>query len=169
MQVRSLGQGEEPLEQEMATCSSILAWKIPWTEEAGWLQSMRSYRREHNRTYTRLYISSKHPLRAADLVASVVSDTLRPYGWQPASPWGSPGKNTGVGCHALLQGILLTQGLNPCLLCLMDWQVVSLLLVPPGKPCTTVIFDIGGKKKNRGRGCTWFKSHIVQGQLYVVF
>ena len=31
-------------------------------------------------------------------------------------PWDSPGKNTGVGCHALLQGLFQTQGLNPCLL-----------------------------------------------------
>ena len=31
-------------------------------------------------------------------------------------PWESPGKNTGVGCHSLLQGIFLTQGLNPGLL-----------------------------------------------------
>ena len=46
----------------------------------------------------------------------------------------SPGKNTGVGCHALLQGIFLTQGLNLCLLCLLHWH--SLPLVPPGKPCT---------------------------------
>jgi len=38
-QVRSLGQ-EVPLEKEMATCSSILAWRIPWTEEPGGLQSM---------------------------------------------------------------------------------------------------------------------------------
>ena len=37
--VRSLGQ-EDPLEKEMATHSSILAWKIPWTEEPGRLQSM---------------------------------------------------------------------------------------------------------------------------------
>ena len=37
--VPSLGQ-EDPLEKEMATHSSILAWKIPWTEEPGWLQSM---------------------------------------------------------------------------------------------------------------------------------
>ena len=37
--VRSLG-GEDPLEEEMATHSSILAWKIPWTEEPGVLQSM---------------------------------------------------------------------------------------------------------------------------------
>ena len=38
-QVRSLGQ-EDPLEKEMATHSSIFAWKIPWTEESGRLQSM---------------------------------------------------------------------------------------------------------------------------------
>ena len=37
--IRSLG-GEDPLEEEMATLSSILAWKIPWTEEPGGLQSM---------------------------------------------------------------------------------------------------------------------------------
>ena len=43
-------------------------------------------------------------------------------------------KNTGVGCHFLLQGIFPTQGLNPCLLCLLHWQVGSLSLVPPGKP-----------------------------------
>ena len=40
-QVRSLGW-EDPLEKEMATHSSILAWKIPWTEECGSLQSMES-------------------------------------------------------------------------------------------------------------------------------
>ena len=37
-------------------------------------------------------------------------------------PWDSPGKNTGVGCHALLQGIFLTQGLNLHLLCLLHWR-----------------------------------------------
>ena len=42
-------------------------------------------------------------------------DSVQPYGLQPAGllhPWDSPGKNTGVGCHALLQGIFQTQGLN---------------------------------------------------------
>ena len=39
--VRSLGQ-EDPLEKEMATRSSILAWRIPWTEEPGGLQSTGS-------------------------------------------------------------------------------------------------------------------------------
>ena len=49
-------------------------------------------------------------------------------------PWDSPGKNTEVGRHALLQGIFLTQGWNPHLLRLLHWQVGSLPLVPPGKP-----------------------------------
>ena len=42
-QVQSLGQ-EDPLEKEMATHSSILTWRIPWTEEADGLQPMRSQR-----------------------------------------------------------------------------------------------------------------------------
>jgi len=61
---------------------------------------------------------------------------LHPYGLEPARllcPWASPGKNTGVGCHVLLQGILPTQGSNPALLCLLHWQVGSLPLAPPGK------------------------------------
>ena len=45
--VRSLGQ-EDPLEKEMATHSSTLAWKIPWTEEHGRLQSMGSQRFGHD-------------------------------------------------------------------------------------------------------------------------
>ena len=50
--------------------------------------------------------------------------------------WDSPGKNTGVGCHAFIQGIFLTHGSNPPLLCLLHWQPGSLLLAPPGKPIT---------------------------------
>ena len=45
--VQSLGQ-EDLLEKEMATHSSILAWKIPWTEEPGGLQSMGSQKVGHN-------------------------------------------------------------------------------------------------------------------------
>ena len=50
------------------------------------------------------------------------------------SRWDSPGKNTGVGCHALLQGIFLTQRSNWCLICLLHWQVGYLPLAPPGEP-----------------------------------
>ena len=45
--VQSLGR-EDPLEKEMATCSSILAWRIPRTEEPGRLQSMGSQRVRHD-------------------------------------------------------------------------------------------------------------------------
>ena len=41
----------------------------------------------------------------------------------------------GVACLFLLQGIFLTQGLNPHLLCRLHWQTGSLPLVPPGKLC----------------------------------
>ena len=50
-------------------------------------------------------------------------------------PWDSPGKTTGVGFNALLQGIFPSQGLNSCLLRLPRCQAGSLLLAPPGKPC----------------------------------
>ena len=50
-------------------------------------------------------------------------------------PWDSPGKNTGVGCHSLHQGIFPTQGSNLSLLCLSDWPADFLPLVPPGALC----------------------------------
>ena len=70
-------------------------------------------------------------------VASVVSDSWQPRGLQPARlhcPQASPGKNTKVGCHALLQGIFPTQGWNLLLLHLLHWQVNSLPPAPPGNP-----------------------------------
>ena len=47
MRVQSLGR-EDPLEKEMITHSSTLAWKIPWTEETGGLQSKGSQRVRHD-------------------------------------------------------------------------------------------------------------------------
>ena len=55
-QVRSLGQ-EDPLEWEMATFSSILAWKSPWTEETGRLQSMGSQADSTEHTHSQLTIN----------------------------------------------------------------------------------------------------------------
>ena len=49
-------------------------------------------------------------------------------------PWNFPGKNIGVGCNFLFQGIFLIQGLNPHLLCLLNWQVYSLPLYHLGNP-----------------------------------
>ena len=54
--VRSLGW-EDPLEKGMATHSSILAWRIPWTEEPGRLQSVELDRTEHTHTQSRKEVS----------------------------------------------------------------------------------------------------------------
>ena len=65
-----------------------------------------------------------------------MSNSLQPHGLQPTSllrPWDFPGKNTGVGCHFLLQRIFSTQDSNPCLLRLLHWQVGSLPPAPTGK------------------------------------
>ena len=66
-----------------------------------------------------------------------MSNSLWPHGLLPTRllcPWDSPGKNTGVGCHSLLQGIFPTQGLNQHLLYLLHWQADSLPLLYLGSP-----------------------------------
>ena len=68
---------------------------------------------------------------------SVMSSSLWPHGLLPTRllcPWDSPSKNTGVGCHSLLQGIFLTQWLNQHLLYLLHWQADSLPLLYLGSP-----------------------------------
>ena len=62
----------------------------------------------------------KRGCRGCCLVTGSNSVTPRAAARQLLRPWDSPGKNTGVGCHFLLQGVFLTRGSNPCLL---HWQV----------------------------------------------
>ena len=74
------------------------------------------------------------------LILSVMSDSLQPHRLQTTRllcPWSFPGKDTGAGCHFLLQGIFLTQGWNPCLLCLLYWPAYSSPL------CHLVRFFVG--------------------------
>ena len=67
--------------------------------------------------------------RAATKTQGLVAQSchsLRPRGLQPTRllcPWDSPGRNTGVGCHFLLQGLFPTPGLNPGVLRPLRWQV----------------------------------------------
>ena len=63
--------------------------------------------------------SSNDGLRVPACSVAQLCSTLCPRGLKPTRllcPWDSPGKNTGVGCHFLLQEIFLTQGTNQCLL-----------------------------------------------------
>ena len=88
-------------------------------------------------------------------VASVVSNSLQPRGLYPARPlcpWDSPGKNTGVGCHALLQGIFPTQGPKPHFLGLLHWQVVLYCLRHLG---------------SRLKSCVSLRASCVRGQILI--
>ena len=74
---------------------------------------------------------------SAGSVTSVMSDSVWPHGLYPVRlpcPWGSPGKDAGVGCRFLFQGLFPTQGSNLSLLHLLHWQAGSLPLAPAGKP-----------------------------------
>ena len=69
--------------------------------------------------------------QVTQVLVAQLSQTLRPHGLQLLCPWDFPGKNAGVGCHFLLQGIFLTQGLSPLSPAL---QADSLPSELPGKP-----------------------------------
>ena len=99
----------------ICACTTSLSWKILGHVTAD------------NYTTFRAHV-------CAHYVTSVMSDSLRPHGLQPARlfcPWNSPGKNSGVDCYGL-QGIFSTQEWNLSLLHLLYWQAGSLALVPLG-------------------------------------
>ena len=70
-QVRSLGR-EDPLEKEMATHSSTLAWKIPWMEEPGRLQSMGSQRVAHDRATSLSFSIVSYSISVQMMVAIIL-------------------------------------------------------------------------------------------------
>ena len=79
MQVQSLGQ-KDPLEEEMATHFSILAWRIPWTEEPGGLQSMGSQKVGQLSHFTFTFsnlpavMTQIPPLVTSNSIATLLSD-----------------------------------------------------------------------------------------------
>ena len=87
------------------------------------------------------------PMICCCLVAKSCPTLLQPQGQQPAMllcPWDFPGKNTGGGCHLLLQLIFLTQGSNPRLL---HWQADSSPLRHQGSP-KPMIYTTYSKRQN---------------------
>ena len=96
-----------------------------------------------------------HMLCVCMLNHSVVSDSLWPHRLQPSRllcPWDFLGKNTGVGCHSLLQRVFLTQGSNPCLLHYR--QILS--TEPPG--------HASWSKKQK----TWSRNKIVTHSVEIL-
>ena len=84
-----------------------------------------------------IYLTCRNKMKCASvsvLSFSIVSNSLWPHALQPTRlpcPWDFPGKNTGAGCHFLIQGIFLTQGLK---LNLVHWKADSLSLRDLGSP-----------------------------------
>ena len=119
---------QEWSERAMASHSSTLAWKIPWTEEPGRLKSMGSWRVGHNWATSLSCVGEGN----GNLLQCSCLENPRDGGAWWAAVYGvaqswtrlkrlssSSSSNTGVGCHFLHQGILATQGLNPHLLQLL--------------------------------------------------
>ena len=82
---------------------------------------------------------------------SVLSDSMQPHGLWPTRllcPWDSPGKNTGVGFHSLLQGIFPNPGIKPRSL---TFQADSLPPEPPGKPTQECILEELGLKSEKAK------------------
>ena len=110
--VQSLGW-EDPLEKEMTTHSSTLAWKMPWTEEPGGLQSMGSQRFGHD-WMTDTHLSFIYVCLSIFYLRSVFS----------YCSWGSQGKNTEVTSHSLLQWAVYCQKESWVLKNCCFWTVV---------------------------------------------
>ena len=113
----------------MATHSSILAWRIPRTEEPGRFQFTGVAQSDMAEVTQHTCVVYIYIHTSFVLSHSVMSVSLGPHGLQLArllSPCYFPGQNTGVGCHFLFHGIFLIQGSNLHLWQLLHWQVDSL-------------------------------------------
>ena len=138
---RSPGEGNGNLPQYscLENLTDGQAWKA---RDHGIAKSWTCLSDSHTHTpmgknLIKLFHSTIHPWWCSFSCAqsSVLQDSLQ---LEPAGllcPWNLPGKNTGMGCHFLLQGIFSNPGTGSShLLCLLHWQADSLPLAPPSKP-----------------------------------
>ena len=142
----------------MAPHSSTLAWKISWMEEPGRLHSMGLRRVGHDWAISLSLFTFMHRRRKwqptpvflpgesqgqRSLVGFCLWGHRVGHNWSNLAaaaglylcPWNSPGKNTGVGCHFLLQGIFPTKRLNLTLL-----------------PCRQIVYLLSHREEHRDRG-----------------
>ena len=111
--------------------------------------NIRKLRGKEEQRVRRWLLETEADIGLTVFSCSVVSDSLRSHGLQPARllcPWDSPGKNTEVACHALLQGIFPTQGLNPGLL-----------------PCRLILYCLSHEASKLG---TYFKCRVVTRKIW---
>ena len=94
---------------------STLAWKIPWAEEPGRLPSMGSHRVGHDWSDLAVLLPTSQALQSSSSFAAFTPGWSEVLATQSCL-WNSPGQNSGVDNHSLLQGIFSTQDSNPGLL-----------------------------------------------------
>ena len=133
--IQSLGQ-EDPLEEEMTTCSSILTWRVPWTEESGGLQFMQVAELDTAVQLTHCNTRHSRNVLLCKLSKNVISYFIQ-VNSSPLTFFLFFDKclykiyNTGVGSHFLLQGIFLIQGSKPGL---MHYRKILYHLSDQGSP-----------------------------------
>ena len=117
-----------------------------WTGKPGVLQSMGLHRVGHDWATELNWSFNFHFLSSAIYpLISLMSDplwSLELWSSRLHCPWDSPGKDNGLCCHFLLQGIFQTWGSNPCLICLLHWKVGSLPVAPPGKSSFMMVVQL---------------------------
>ena len=141
----------QPQHQSFQEYSGLISFRIDWFDLLAVQRDQTSQYITYIHTYiyyTCMYVYS---------VASVVSDSLRLSGLWPARllcPRGSPGKDTGVGCHALLQGIFPIQVWNLHLLCLLHCRQILYCWATR----EAHILYLKNTKRNSQTEGTWFES-----------
>ena len=108
------------------------------------VQSQSSQWSHQHVAYCSPNLWSPSPICMRECVLSPTLCDPMDYSLSGSSVHDSPGKNTPVGCHSLLQGIFPIQRLNLHLLCLLYWQAGSLPLVPSGKLPSPVAMEFIG-------------------------
>ena len=114
--------------------SSLVNYDSKLVSQTIWQSLPWSAQKKYLTITTSISICSSLHVDVCLHACSVMSDSLLPHGLWPVRllcPRNSPGKNTRVGSHFLLQGIFLTQQLNLSPLRLLFWQVGSLTAEPP--------------------------------------
>ena len=120
--------------------SGLISFGMEWLDLLAVQGTLKSLLQHHSHKYW------KRKFQYSFLPKLIKGWDSQPKGWMDKQMWpgssDSLGKNTGVGCCALLQGIFPTQGSNPTLyfLSLLHWQAGSLPQVPPGKPIYMYIY-----------------------------
>ena len=102
------------------TLESVLCnQRSPWATVKSAHATVKTQYSQNNNNKMKCNLTKLNLQRSESVSCSIMPNSLQLHGLQPARllcPWNFPGKNTGVSCHSLFQGIFPTQGLNLCLL-----------------------------------------------------